>query len=48
MCELEKLIGCTLNCDLTSTTLNIYQPDPFKNTTQGFKKDVKSLMTINT
>ena len=48
MVELEEFIGCTIKCDITKMTLNISQPDISKKTTQGFNKDVKSLMTFNT
>ena len=48
MVELEEFIGCTIKCNLTNMTLNISQPDISKKMTQGFNKDVKSLMTFNT
>ena len=47
MSELEDFVGFTINCDLTKTTLNIYQPDLINKMSQGFNKDVKSLMTFN-
>ena len=47
MGEIEDFVGCTIKRNLTSTTLNIYQPDLITKTTQGFNKDTKSLMTIN-
>ena len=48
MGELEEFVGCKINNYLTNTTLNIYQRYLIKNTTQGFNKCVKSLMTFNT
>ena len=48
MVKLEEFIGCTIKCDITKMTLNISQPDISKKMTQGFNKDVKSLMTFNT
>ena len=44
----EYFIGCTIKRDLTKTNLKIYQPDIINNTTQGFKEDLKLLMTFNT
>ena len=44
----ECFIGCMIKSDLTKMTLNISQPDIITNMTQGFKKDVKSMMTFNT
>ena len=48
MGKLEDFIGCTIKSETTKTTLNIFQPDLIKNTTQVFNEDVKSLMTLNT
>ena len=48
MGELEEILGCKINRDLTKTTFNIYQPDITNNTTQGFNDDVKLLWTFNT
>ena len=48
MGEIEDFILFTINFDLTNITLKIYQPDLSNNMTQGFNKDMKSLMTFNT
>ena len=48
MGELKDFIKCTINHELTKTTLKISQPDLINKTTQGFNKDVKLLMTLNT
>ena len=48
MGELEDYKKCVIKRDLTKITLNIFQPDIINNMTQGFNKDVKSLMTFNT
>ena len=48
MGELEDFVGCTVNCDLTKIILKISQPDLITNLTQGFNKDMKSLITFNT
>ena len=47
MGKLEDFIGRTINRDLTNMTPRIYQPDIINKMTQGFIKDVKSLMTFN-
>ena len=46
MGALEWFIECTINCELTNTTLNISQPDIITKMTKGFKEDVKSLITF--
>ena len=46
--ELEDFIGCTIEFDLTKMTLKISQPDLITMMTQGFNKDLKSLITFNT
>ena len=48
MSELEEFIVCVIKRDLTNTTLNISQPDIINKMTQGFKGELKSLMTFNT
>ena len=48
MIELEDFIGCTIKCDLTKTTLNIYQPYLINNVAQRLNENVKSHMTFNT
>ena len=48
MGEPEESIGCTIKCDLTNTTLKIYQLYLISRITQGFRKYVKSLMNFNT
>ena len=45
--ELEEFVGCKIKRDLTKMTLNIFQPDIITKMTQGFNKDVKSLITFN-
>ena len=47
MCELEDFVGYTIKRDLTKITLNIYQPHIITKITQGFKENMKSLMTFN-
>ena len=47
MGELKDFIKCTINHELTKTTLKISQPDLINKTTQGFNKDMKSIMTFN-
>ena len=44
---LEKHLWYTIKHYLTKMTLKIYQPDIITNMTQGFNKDMKSLMTFN-
>ena len=48
MGEIEEFVGCTIKPNPTKRTLNIYQPHLINKTTQGFNKDMKSLMKINT
>ena len=48
MVKLEDFIGCTIEKDLTNTTLNISQPDLINKMTQGFNVEAKSLMNLNT
>ena len=48
MGELEDSIGCTIKRDLTNMTLNIYQKYLITKMVQGFKEDMKHLMTLNT
>ena len=48
MGEIEGFVGCTIKRDLTNMTLNIFQPHIITKVTQGFNKDVKSLLTFNT
>ena len=48
MGELEEFLGCTIKRDLTKMPLNISITDLITKMTQGFNKDVKSLMTFNT
>ena len=48
MDELEDFLGSTLNCDLTNMTINIYQPHIITKMTQGFNKDMISLITFDT
>ena len=48
MVKLEDFIGCTIEKDLTNTTLNISQPDLINKMTQGFNVEAKSLMSLNT
>ena len=48
MSELDDFIGCTVKRNLNKMMLNISQPYLIYKTTQGFKGDVKSLMTFNT
>ena len=48
MGELEDFVGCTINSDLTKTTLNISQPYLMNKITQGFNKSVKLFMSFNT
>ena len=48
MGEIEDFVGCRIKHDLTKTTLKISQPHIFKKMTQGFNKDVKSLVTFYT
>ena len=45
---LEEFTGCTTKRDLTKMTFKISQLRQIKKTTQGFSKDVKSLMAFNT
>ena len=47
MGDLEDFVVCTIKCDLTKTTLKIYQPYLINKTTQVFKKYMKSLTTFN-
>ena len=47
MGELEDFVECTIKSDLTKTTLKISQPHLINKITQGFNKDVKSLMKFN-
>ena len=46
--ELEEFIGCTLNHDLTNTTLNISQPHIITNMSQGYNEGIKSIINFNT
>ena len=48
MGELEDFLGYEIERGLTNKTLNIYQPHLITKITQGFNKDVKSLITFNT
>ena len=48
MGELEDFVGCMIKRELTKTTLNISQPYLITNMTQGFNKDMKSLIYFNT
>ena len=48
MGEIEYFIGCTIKHDLSKINLKISQPDLINKITQGFKEDMKSLMTFNT
>ena len=48
MGELDEFIGCEIKGDLTKMTLKISQPDLITMMTQGFNKDLKSLITFNT
>ena len=48
MGELEDFLGYEIERGLTNNTLNIYQPHLITKITQGFNKDVKSLITFNT
>ena len=47
MGELENFVGCTIKCDLTKMNLMIYQLDIITNLSQGFNKDVNSVMNFN-
>ena len=42
MGELKDFIKCTINHELTKTTLKISQPDLITKMTQGFNEDVKT------
>ena len=48
MGPLDNFFGCIIKCDLTNTTLKIYQLYLISRITQGFRKYVKSLMNFNT
>ena len=48
MGELEYLVGCTIKCDFTKKTLKISKPHLITKITQGFNKDVLSLVIFNT
>ena len=48
MSELEEFVGCMIKRDLAKTTLKTYQQDIITKITQGFNKDVKSLINYNT
>ena len=47
MGEIEDFIGCTIKREFTKMTPNISQLDLINYMTQGFNKDMKSLMTFN-
>ena len=48
MGEIEYCLGCKIRCDLTNMNLNVYQPHIITKITQGFDKDLISLMNFNT
>ena len=47
MGELEYFVGFKIKCDLTNMTLNISQTHLITQMTQGFNRNIKSLMTLN-
>ena len=47
MGELDDFVGFTIMRDLTNTNLNNSQLHLINKMTQGFNKDMKSLMTFN-
>ena len=47
MSELEDIIGCKIKRDLANMTLKISQTHLITQMTQGFNRNIKSLMTLN-
>ena len=47
MGELNDFIVCTIKRNLAKMTFKFYQLDIINKITQGFEKDVESLMTFN-
>ena len=48
MIKLEDFLVCMINCELNKTILKASQTRQINKTTQGFNKDVESLMILNT